>query len=61
MPPIAAIANPNLMALTDGAVNQDIPRLSNVHRVPDVPVGLRHEVDAGDDRVGAVETLNRRV
>ena len=27
VPAIAAIANPNLMALTDGAVNQDIPRL----------------------------------
>ena len=37
VPPIAAIANPNLMALTDGAVNQDIPRLSNVHRVPTYP------------------------
>jgi microcystin degradation protein MlrC len=37
VPPIAAIANPNLMPLTDGAVNQDIPRLSNVHRVPTYP------------------------
>jgi microcystin degradation protein MlrC len=37
VPPIAAIANPNLMALTDGAVNQDIPRLSNRHRVPTYP------------------------
>ena len=37
VPEIAAFANPNLMALTDGAVNQDIPRLSNVHRVPSYP------------------------
>jgi microcystin degradation protein MlrC len=37
VPAIAAIANPNLMALTDGAVNQDIPRLSNRHRVPSYP------------------------
>jgi len=37
VPEIAAIANPNLMALTDGAVNQDIPRLANHHRVPTYP------------------------
>jgi microcystin degradation protein MlrC len=37
VPAIAASANPNLMALTDGAVNQDIPRLSNRHRVPTYP------------------------
>ena len=37
VPPIAAIANPNLMALTDGAVNQDIERLANRHRVPTYP------------------------
>ena len=37
VPEIAAFANPNLMALTDGAVNQDIPRLSNVHRAPTYP------------------------
>ena len=37
VPEIAAFANPNLMALTDGAVNQDIPRLSNQHRVPTFP------------------------
>ena len=37
VPEIAAFANPNLMALTDGAVNQDIPRLSNEHRVPTYP------------------------
>jgi microcystin degradation protein MlrC len=37
VPEIAAIANPNLMALTDGAVNQDIPSLSNRHRVPTYP------------------------
>jgi microcystin degradation protein MlrC len=33
-PELAPIANPNLMALTDGVVNQDIPRLSNHHRPP---------------------------
>jgi microcystin degradation protein MlrC len=37
VPAIAAIANPNLMALTDGAVNQDIPRLANRHRVATYP------------------------
>jgi microcystin degradation protein MlrC len=37
VPEIAAFANPNLMALTDGAVNQDIPSLSNRHRVPTFP------------------------
>jgi microcystin degradation protein MlrC len=37
VPEIAAIANPNLMALTDGAVNQDIEHLSNRHRVPSYP------------------------
>jgi microcystin degradation protein MlrC len=37
VPAIAEIANPNLMALTEGAVNQDIPRLSNRHRVPTYP------------------------
>jgi microcystin degradation protein MlrC len=37
VPEIAAFANPNLMALTDGAVNQDIPRLSNAHRFPTFP------------------------
>ncbi len=31
-PELAPLANPNLMALTDGVVNQDIPRLSNLHR-----------------------------
>lgn len=31
-PDLAPIANPNLMALTDGVVNQDIPRLTNRHR-----------------------------
>lgn len=33
-PELARIANPNLMALTDGVVNQDIPRLANLHRAP---------------------------
>ncbi|MBA4489230.1 M81 family metallopeptidase [Paracoccus sp. S1E-3] len=33
-PELAPLANPNLMALTDGAVNQDIPRLENLHRPP---------------------------
>ena len=37
VPPIHAIANPNLMALTDGAVNQDIVHLSNKQRVPSYP------------------------
>jgi len=36
-PEIAKIANPNLMALTDGAVNQDIEHLSSKHRVPTYP------------------------
>lgn len=31
-PELAPLANPSLMALTDGAVNQDIPRLANRHR-----------------------------
>lgn len=31
-PELAPIANPNLMALTDGVVNQDIPRLASLHR-----------------------------
>ena len=31
-PDLAPIANPNLMALTDGVVNQDIPKLANRHR-----------------------------
>jgi len=31
-PHMTEIANPNLMALTDGAVNQDIPSLENKHR-----------------------------
>ena len=33
-PELAPIAKPNLMALTDGVVNQDIPRLANRHRAP---------------------------
>ncbi|MFT4150641.1 MAG: M81 family metallopeptidase [Paracoccaceae bacterium] len=33
-PELAPIANPNLMALTEGVVNQDIPRLANLHRMP---------------------------
>ncbi|NDV53771.1 MULTISPECIES: M81 family metallopeptidase [unclassified Salipiger] len=33
-PDLAPIANPNLMALTDGVVNQDIPRLESHHRAP---------------------------
>lgn len=31
-PELAPPANPNLMALTDGVVHQDIPRLANMHR-----------------------------
>ena len=38
MPEIAAIANPNLMALTGGAVNQDIEHLESKHRVPQLAV-----------------------
>lgn len=34
-PELAPIANPNLMALTNGVVNQDIPRLANLHRAKD--------------------------
>lgn len=37
VPEIQEIANPNLMALTDGSVNQDIEHLSSVHRVPTYP------------------------
>jgi microcystin degradation protein MlrC len=37
VPEIEAIANPNLMALTDGSVNQDIEHLSSRHRVPTYP------------------------
>ncbi len=33
-PELAPLANPNLMALTDGTVNQDIARLQNLHRSP---------------------------
>jgi len=36
-PEIARIANPNLMALTEGAVNQDIVHLTNDHRIPSYP------------------------
>jgi microcystin degradation protein MlrC len=37
VPPIAKIANPNLMALTDGAINEDIEHLPNRHRIPSYP------------------------
>lgn len=33
-PDLAPLANPNLMALTDGVVSQDIARLENRHRPP---------------------------
>ncbi|MBI1172308.1 microcystin degradation protein MlrC [bacterium] len=33
-PELTPMARPNLMALTDGVVNQDIPRLANLHRAP---------------------------
>ncbi|SEN48355.1 Microcystin degradation protein MlrC, contains DUF1485 domain [Loktanella fryxellensis] len=33
-PQLAPLADPNLMALTEGVVNQDIPRLPNRHRAP---------------------------
>jgi microcystin degradation protein MlrC len=36
-PEINKIANPNLMALTGGAVDQDIVHLSNYHRIPSFP------------------------
>jgi microcystin degradation protein MlrC len=39
VPPIAKIANPNLMALTLGAVNQDIVHLpTNKYRIPSYPL-----------------------
>jgi microcystin degradation protein MlrC len=37
VPAIAEIANPNLMALTEGSVNQDIEHLESRHRVPTFP------------------------
>ncbi|HKE23091.1 MAG TPA: M81 family metallopeptidase [Bryobacteraceae bacterium] len=37
VPEIAAIANPNLMALTGGSVNQDIEHLESKHRAPTWP------------------------
>ncbi len=37
VPEIAAIANPNLMALTGGAVNQDVEHLESKNRVPSWP------------------------
>ncbi len=37
VPEIEAIANPNLMALTEGSVNQDIPHLGSRYRVPTYP------------------------
>jgi microcystin degradation protein MlrC len=36
-PQLAPIANPSLMALSDGSINQDILRLTNFHRVPSYP------------------------
>jgi microcystin degradation protein MlrC len=37
VPEIAKIANPNLMALSDGAINEDIEHLPNKHRIPSYP------------------------
>jgi microcystin degradation protein MlrC len=37
VPEIAEIANPNLMALTEGTVNQNIVHLTNEHRLPSYP------------------------
>jgi len=37
VPEIAKIAHPNLMALTDGAINQDIEHLPNRYRIPTYP------------------------
>jgi microcystin degradation protein MlrC len=43
-PELSPIANPNLMALTDGVVNQDIPRLTNLHRAKGtLPFAPDHE------------------
>ncbi|MES2393864.1 MAG: M81 family metallopeptidase [Acidobacteriota bacterium] len=36
-PELSPIANPSLMALSDGSINQDIIRLTNQHRVPSYP------------------------
>ncbi len=36
-PEINKIANPNLMALTEGAVDQDIVHLTDYHRIPSYP------------------------
>lgn len=45
-PAMAEIANPNLMALTDGAVNQDIPALENKNRPrPTYPFQTDFEFD----------------
>ncbi|MEI4472244.1 M81 family metallopeptidase [Frigidibacter sp. MR17.24] len=35
-PDLAPIANPNLMALTEGVVSQDIARIANLHRAPGI-------------------------
>ena len=35
-PELATIANPNLMALTEGVVNQDIPKLESLNRTPGI-------------------------
>lgn len=43
-PELAPLANPNLMALTQGVVNQDIPRLGNLHR-PDGTVPFDPDPD----------------
>jgi microcystin degradation protein MlrC len=37
VPEIAKIANPNLMALTDGAINEEIEHLPSKYRVPTYP------------------------
>ncbi|MGO9270383.1 MAG: M81 family metallopeptidase [Terriglobia bacterium] len=37
VPEIAQIANPNLMALTDGAINEDIEHLPSKYRIPTYP------------------------
>lgn len=45
-PELAPLANPNLMALSDGVVNQDIPRLTNLHRARGtVPFEARAEFE----------------
>jgi microcystin degradation protein MlrC len=36
-PTMKPLANPHLMALSPGAIDQDIPHIANKHRVPTYP------------------------